>query len=296
MHPFLERLSTGPMVSSGAVGTVLQAKVLRPVKTLEEYNLTDPEAVAEIHRAYVDAGAEMIGTNSFGANPLKLKKVGLEDKAFDLNYQAARIARRAAPRGVFVFAALGPSGEFLTPLGTIDPEEMYSAYRTVVVAAAEGGADILSLRTFSDLEEMRIALRAAKENTDLPVIATMTFDLGQKGFRTMMGVDVETAIAGMVGAGAEVIGSNCGRGMEEMLPLMKEMRARYPGYLTAQPNAGLPELVDGRAKYTQSPEDFASWVTSLLEAGVDIIGGCCGTTPAHTRRVAEEVRRFGAGN
>jgi len=291
MHPFLERLSRGPMVSSGAVGTMLQARSLPPVQTLEEYNLSHSEAVSEIHRAYAEAGAEMIGTNTFGANPLKLKKAGLSDKAYDFNYQGARIARAAVPKEVFVFAALGPSGEFLAPLGEVTPEQMYEAYKTVILAVAEGGVDILSLRTFTDLEEMKIALRAAKENTRLPIIATMTFDLGQKGFRTMMGVDVKAAVEGMIGAGADAIGSNCGRGMEEMVPLMKEMRPLFDGYLTAQPNAGLPQLIDGKAKYTQSPEEFASWVPSLLEAGVRIIGGCCGTTPAHTRRVAETMKR-----
>lgn len=291
MHRFLERLSRGPMVSSGAVGTMLQAKGLPPVTTLEEYNLSHPEAVAEIHRAYCEAGAEMIGTNTFGANPLKLRKARLADKAYDFNYQGAKIARAAAPKEVLVFAAIGPSGEFLAPLGEISPEEMYEIYKGQILALAEGGADLLSLRTFTDLEEMRIAVRAAKENTQLPVIATMTFDLGQKGFRTMMGVDVKAAIEGMAGAGAEVIGSNCGRGMEEMVPLMGEMRVQFKGYLTAQPNAGLPQLVDGKAKYIQSPEEFASWVPRLLEAGVSIIGGCCGTTPDHTRKVAEALRK-----
>ena len=291
MHRLLERLSRGPMVSSGAVGTMLQAKGLPPVTTLEEYNLSHPEAVAEIHRAYCEAGAEMIGTNTFGANPLKLRKARLADKAYDFNYQGAKIARAAAPKEVLVFAAIGPSGEFLAPLGEISPEEMYEIYKGQVLALAEGGADLLSLRTFTDLEEMKIAVRAAKENTQLPVIATMTFDLGQKGFRTMMGVDVKAAIEGMTGAGAEVIGSNCGRGMEEMVPLMGEMRVQFKGYLTAQPNAGLPQLVDGKAKYTQSPEEFASWVPRLLEAGVSIIGGCCGTTPDHTRKVAEALRK-----
>jgi len=291
MHRLLERLSRGPMVSSGAVGTMLQAKGLPPVTTLEEYNLSHPEAVAEIHRAYCEAGAEMIGTNTFGANPLKLRKARLADKAYDFNYQGAKIARAAAPKEVLVFAAIGPSGEFLAPLGEISPEEMYEIYKGQVLALAEGGADLLSLRTFTDLEEMKIAVRAAKENTQLPVIATMTFDLGQKGFRTMMGVDVKAAIEGMTGAGAEVIGSNCGRGMEEMVPLMGEMRVKFKGYLTAQPNAGLPQLVDGKAKYTQSPEEFASWVPRLLEAGVSIIGGCCGTTPDHTRKVAEALRK-----
>lgn len=291
MHPLLERLSRGPMVSSGAVGTMLQSKGLPPVTTLEEYNLSHPEAVAEIHSAYWEAGAEMIGTNTFGANPLKLKKAGLSDKAYLLNYHGARIARGAAPKDVFVFAAIGPSGEFLAPLGEITPEQMYEVYKSQIRALAEGGVDILSLRTFTDLEELKIAIRAAKENAELPVIATMTFDLGQKGFRTMMGVDVKAAIEGMVGAGAEVIGSNCGRGMEEMVPLMKEMRNHYQGYLTAQPNAGLPQLIEGKARYTQSPEEFASWVPSLLEAGVNLIGGCCGTTPAHTRKVAEAVRK-----
>jgi len=291
MHRFLERLSRGPMVSSGAVGTILQAKGLPPVTTLEEYNLSHPEAVAEIHRAYCEAGAEMIGTNTFGANPLKLRKARLADKAYDFNYQGAKIARAAAPKEVLVFAAIGPSGEFLAPLGEISPEEMYEIYKGQILALAEGGADLLSLRTFTDLEEMKIAVRAAKENTQLPVIATMTFDLGQKGFRTMMGVDVKAAIEGMTGAGAEVIGSNCGRGMEEMVPLMGEMRVQFKGYLTAQPNAGLPQLVDGKAKYIQSPEEFASWVPRLLEAGVSIIGGCCGTTPDHTRKVAEAIHK-----
>ena len=290
MHPLLEKLSRGPVVSSGAVGTVLQSKGLPPVTTLEEYNLSHPEAVAEIHSAYWEAGAEMIGTNTFGANPLKLKKAGLADKAYSFNYQGAKIARGAVAREVLVFAAIGPSGEFLAPLGDITPEEMYEVYKGQILALAEGGVDILSLRTFTDLEELKIAIRAAKDNTGLPVIATMTFDQGQKGFRTMMGVDVKAAIEGMVGAGAEVIGSNCGRGMEEMLPLMKEMRSYYPGYLTAQPNAGLPQLIEGKARYTQSPEEFASWVPNLLEAGVKIIGGCCGTTPAHTRKVAEAMK------
>ena len=291
MHPLLERLSRGPMVSSGAVGTMLQSKGLPPVTTLEEYNISHPEAVAEIHSAYWEAGAEMIGTNTFGANPLKLKKAGLAEKAYDFNYQGAKIARGSAPKEVFVFAAIGPSGEFLAPLGEITPEQMYEVYKSQILALAEGGVDILSLRTFTDLEELKIAIRAAKENAELPVIATMTFDLGQRGFRTMMGVDVKAAIEGMVGAGAEVIGSNCGRGMEEMAPLMKEMRNHYQGYLTAQPNAGLPQLIEGKARYTQSPEEFASWVPSLLGAGVNLIGGCCGTTPAHTRKVGEAIRK-----
>jgi len=291
MHPLLERLSRGPMVSSGAVGTMLQSQGLPPVTTFEEYNLSHPEAVAEIHSAYCEAGAEMIGTNTFGANPLKLKKAGLADKAYRLNYEGARIARKAAPKDIFVFAAIGPSGEFLAPLGEIAPEEMYEVYKSQIRALVEGGVDILSLRTFTDLEELKIALRAAKENAKLPVIASMTFDLGQKGFRTMMGVDVKASVEGMVEAGAEVIGSNCGRGMEEMVPLMKEMRNYYQGNLTAQPNAGLPQLIEGKARYTQSPEEFASWVPSLLEAGVNLIGGCCGTTPAHTRKVVEAIRK-----
>jgi 5-methyltetrahydrofolate--homocysteine methyltransferase len=270
---------------------MLQSQGLPPVTTFEEYNLSHPEAVAEIHSAYCEAGAEMIGTNTFGANPLKLKKAGLADKAYLLNYEGARIARKAAPKDIFVFAAIGPSGEFLAPLGEIAPEEMYEVYKSQIRALVEGGVDILSLRTFTDLEELKIALRAAKENAKLPVIATMTFDLGQKGFRTMMGVDVKASIEGMVEAGAEVIGSNCGRGMEEMVPLMKEMRNYYQGNLTAQPNAGLPQLIEGKARYTQSPEEFASWVPSLLEAGVNLIGGCCGTTPAHTRKVVEAIRK-----
>ncbi len=289
MNAILDRLVRGPLVSSGAVGTLIQDRGLSPGEISEVWNLRQPEEVAAVYRSFFQAGAELVGTNTFGANRIKLKSFGLEELAHPFNLMGAQIARRALPDSCLIFGSAGPTGELLAPLGPLTEEEVYHAFREQALALAEGGVDVLCFRTMSDLQELKIAIRAARENTDLPIIATMSFALGQRGYRTMMGIDPKTAVLALREAGAEVIGANCGQGMEEMIGLMAEMRSYDPGYLAAQPNAGKPELIEGKTVYCQDPETFASGVPDLLHIGVAIIGGCCGVGPEHIRAVAEVV-------
>lgn len=290
LNTFLDRLGRGPLVSSGAVGTLIQDRGLSPGEISEVWNLRQPEEVAAVCRSFFHAGAELVGTNTFGANRIKLKRFGLEESAYEFNLKGAQIARDTLPDSCLVFGSAGPTGELLAPLGPLTEEEVYAAFREQALALAEGGVDVLCFRTMSDLEEMRIAIRAARENTNLPIIATMSFALGQRGYRTMMGIDPETAVLSLRQAGAEVIGSNCGQGMEEMVGLMAEMRSYDRGYLAAQPNAGKPQLIEGKTIYSQDPKAFAAGVPDLLYIGVAIIGGCCGVGPEHIRAVAEAVR------
>ncbi len=289
MKAFLDRLARGPLVSSGAVGTLIQDRGLSPGEISELWNLRQPEEVAAVYRSFFEAGADLIGTNTFGANRIKLKRYGLEELAHPFNLMGAQIARRALPDSCLIFGSAGPTGELLAPLGSLTEEEVYHAFREQALALAEGGVDVLCFRTMSDLEELKIAIRAGRENTDLPIIATMSFAGGQKGYRTMMGIDPKTAVFSLRETGAQVVGSNCGQGMEEMIGLMAEMRDYDRGYLAAQPNAGKPQLIEGKTVYSQDPQDFASGVGDLLDMGVAIIGGCCGVGPEHIRAVAEVV-------
>jgi len=290
MNPFLHRLSLGSMVSSGAVGTLIQDRGLPTGETSEIWNIQHPEDVAQVYRSFYEAGAELIGTNTFGANRIKLKRFGLEEKAYELNRRGAEIAHQALPKSCFIFGSAGPTGELLAPLGTVTEEEVYGAFREQSVALAEGGVDVLCFRTMSDLEEIQIAIRAGQENTNLPILATMSFSLGQKGYRTMMGIDPETAVRALREAGAQVIGSNCGQGIEEMVGLMAEMRSLDSGYLAAQPNAGTPQWIGEKTVYAQEPEAFSARVQDLLDLKVSIIGGCCGVLPEHIRQVAMVVK------
>jgi 5-methyltetrahydrofolate--homocysteine methyltransferase len=259
----------------------------------ELWNLRRPEEVASIYRAFWEAGAELVGTNTFGANRIKLKRWGLEEMAHDLNRRGAELARSALPDSCLLFGSAGPTGELLAPLGDLTEQAVYHAFREQALALAEGGVDVLCFRTMSDLGELRIAIRAARENTDLPIIATMSFSLGRKGYRTMMGIDPQTAVSSLREAGALVIGANCGQGMEEMIGLMAEMRSYDGGYLAAQPNAGTPQLIGGKTVYSQDPQAFLLKMGDLLGLGVAIVGGCCGVGPEHVRAMAEQVRRRG---
>jgi len=294
MNAFLRRLSQGPLVSSGAIGTLIHDRGLPPGEIPELWNIRQPEQVAAIYLSFYEAGAELIGTNTFGANRVKLKRYGLEEKAYEFNQRGAQIARQALPDSCLLFGSAGPTGELLAPLGPLSEEEVYEAFREQSLALAEGGVDVLCFRTMSDLEEIKIAMAAARENTDLPIVSTMSFSLGQRGYRTMMGIDPETAVHALRQAGAHAIGANCGQGMEEMVGLMQELRGYDPGHLVAQPNAGKPQLIQGKTTYAQDPAVFASKVQALLDMGVCIIGGCCGVGPEHIRCVAEAVRKRGS--
>jgi len=287
-----ERARRRVLVNDGAMGTMLQAAGL-PVGTCpEEWNITRPDAVMAIHAAYFEAGSNMVQTNSFGGSRQKLSLYGLEDKVADLNRRAVELAREVAPPDGLVAFVVGPTGKILAPLGDVTYEMVVEVFSEQIRAALEAGPDAIFIETMSDPAEARAGIAAAKATCSLPIIATMTFSPGAQGFRTMMGTDPREAARAMADAGADVIGTNCGAAsVRDMAAIIIAMREERGGLLyLAQANAGTPRLVDGRAVYKLTPEEMAADIPELLEAGVNIVGGCCGTTPAHIKLIAEQVR------
>jgi len=271
------------LIADGGWGTELQKRGLAPGEPPEAWNLSRPEEVAAVARSYVEAGADIILTNTFGGSPLKLAKVHLEDKLLEINRQGARISKQAAGDQALVFASIGPSGEFMAPLGTVSEADMVQGFAEQAMALAAGRADGIVVETMMDLAEAKAALRAAKESTSLPVAVTLTFNKGPKGYATMMGVRPEQAAAELERAGANILGANCGAGIDVMIELMGLMRSATTLPLWCKPNAGLPELVHGKTVYHETPEMMASKLKDLVRAGAKIVGGCCGTTPSHIR-------------
>ena len=288
----LDRLRReGPLVSDGATGTFLQQHGLEPGGCPEEFNASHPEVVKEMARAYFEAGSDLVLTNSFGGSVFMQKKYGYEGRVFEFNKLAAQHARSQAPDGCYVMGSVGPTGEFLEPLGPVSESEMYEAFVQQIEALAEGGADGVVVETMTAIEEATLAIRAALENTDLLVMATMVFDKGPRGFFTMMGVTPERAARELREAGAHVVGTNCGNGIDNMVEVAKTMRQETDGYLLVHSNAGIPAMKAGQIIYPESPEYMAERFKQLADIGVDIIGGCCGTGPEHIRALAQALRR-----
>ncbi|MYC35717.1 MAG: methionine synthase [Chloroflexi bacterium] len=289
---FLQRLERGDLlISDGATGTFLQQHGLEPGGCPEEFNASRPEVVREMSRRYFDAGSDMALTNSFGGSVFMQKKYGYGDRVAEFNRLAAEHARSQAPDGCFVVGSVGPTGEFLEPLGPVTEIEMYDAFAEQVKALEEGGADAVVMETMTAIEEAAVAVRAARENTSLVVMATMVFDRGPRGFFTMMGVTPERAVHAMTDAGAHVVGSNCGNGIDNMVEIARRMRAETDGFLLIHSNAGIPAMRDGQIIYPESPEYMAERFRELADIGVNIVGGCCGTGPDHIRALAAAVGR-----
>ncbi|HAF70798.1 MAG: Homocysteine S-methyltransferase [Acetothermia bacterium 64_32] len=284
----------GPILLDGAMGTRLMELGLPPGMPPELLNEEAPDAVLEVHRSYIAAGSQVILTNSFGANRRKLARLGLGDRAAGLATRAAELARGAGGR--VVLGSIGPVGELLRPLGKLTLEEAQEAYVEQAVALARGGVDGLLLETFFDLEELKAALRGVVAATGLPVLCSMSF--GAKG-KTMMGVSVERFVREIEGLGEErvvAVGANCGAGPKEMEAIAEGLCAaagRLP--VLVKPNAGRPELVDGRTVYQTPPGEFARSAGKWLRAGVKLVGGCCGTTAEHIRALAELIERWTKG-
>ena len=273
----------------GATGTMLQAAGMKPGECPELYNITHPEIVLDIHRQYVEAGTTLLHTNTFGANRQKLSAYGLQDRLEEINRAAVRIAKEAAQAGqnVKIVGDLGPTGKFLAPLGELSFDEAYDIYRQQATVLEESGVDCILIETIIDIQEMRAALLAVKDNTKLPVICQMSYS---EDGRTVTGTDPETAAVILDAMGADVIGANCSCGPAQLLPVVEKLHGATTKPISIQPNAGLPRLVDGKTVFPMSPEEMGEWAPKLIAAGATYLGGCCGTTPAHIRAMADAVR------
>lgn len=277
------------------MGTFLQAKGLQPGECPESWCTAHPEAVKSIAEAYINAGSDIVETNSFGGTSYKLREFGLGDKVAEFNKAAAKLAKDAMGDKGYVAASVGPTGQIVEDEGgMVTEQDLYDSFKEQFLALAEGGADALCIETMSSVAEAVQAIKAAKENTSLPVICTFTFEPGARGFRTMMGVDPETSAKAAIKAGADVIGANCGNGIADMIEITKQMRAAAPNTpILIQANAGMPVFEDGKTVFKDTPEDMAGRVKELIAAGANIIGGCCGTNPNHITAMAKAAKGGG---
>lgn len=284
-----ELLSSAPIVLDGAWGTQLQIRGLPVGGCPDEWNLSHPELVEEVARAYVEAGSQIILTNTFGSNAVTLERHGLADRVEAINRAGVEISRRAAAGKAKVFASIGPSGVMLM-MGDKTPDQLRAAFALQAEALARGGADGLVIETMSDPAEALLALEAAKA-TGLPVVVCMTFDSGKNRDRTMMGTTPEQAAEQLTAAGADVIGANCGAGPETYVQICRRLKSATDRPVWIKPNAGLPEVVNGQTVYRLSCDDFASYVPQLVDAGASFVGGCCGTTPEFIRAICRVLGR-----
>ena len=291
MESIRSRVGRGQvLLADGAIGSLLMARGLPRGAAPESLNLSHPETLEEIARLYLDAGAEIIQTNTFGASPLKLANYGLADQTAAINENAVRAVRRAVGERAYVSASCGPSGKILQPYGDTEAEKMFESFQTQMQALIGAGADIICVETMSDVSEAQLAIQAARSvSPSIPVMATMTFEATARGFFTIMGVTIEKACRVLEKAGADLIGSNCGNGSLQMVAIAKEFR-KFTGLpLLIQANAGVPELRAGQVHYPETPEYMAEMSRDLIRTGVAVIGGCCGTTPEHIRAMGKVV-------
>lgn len=291
------RIKQGVFVLDGAMGTQLFARGVEVGTCNDNLNIHSPEIVCDVHSAYFEAGSDAVLTNTFGANKYALSRHGLGEQVIAINKAGVEVARRAATEGRYVLGDIGPSGDFLRPLGTLKADQLQDAFAEQAQALVDTGADGLVIETMTALDEVRIAIEAAKSVAGgLPVFASMSFDRAGDDFRTMMGVPVESAVSKIVSAGADGVGFNCGTAtLDEYVELARKLaaaaRAESADVLVfAEPNAGKPELVEGEALYRVSPQEFAMAAKKIRDAGIAIIGGCCGTNPEHIKAVADILR------
>jgi homocysteine S-methyltransferase len=286
MGNFLDRLKNDILVGDGAIGTMLYAKGVSLDANFEHLNLVRPELVLDLHREYVAAGAQVIETNTFGANYPKLQAIGIGHKVRDINLKGALLARQAAGNELFVAGSVGPLAKAKGEEQELSEGDMLAIFRSQLTALAEGGVDLFILETFADLGQLECAIRAAGE-TGLPIMANMAYG---ENSRIAGGIAAETVAARLAGAGASLIGANCGAGPLEMLKTIKRLAAATPLPLAAYPNSGFPEYVDGRYIYRATPDYFADMAAEMVAAGANLVGGCCGTTPEHIRKIAARLR------
>ena len=278
-------------LADGAMGTMLQTMGLKPGESPDSWAIRNPEAILSVHRAYVEAGAEMLTSCTFGANRIKLSHYGLEKEVFALNAAAVKLARQAGGDKVRVGGNLGPTGKLIRPLGEQSFDAVFDVYAEQVAALCEAGVDYFIIQTMIDIQEMRAALLAVKQYAKVPVICQMTFEASG---RTVTGTDPTTAAVTLEALGADMIGANCSMGPDQLLPIIEKMVKATSLPVSLRPNAGMPMLQEGRTIFPLSPEQFAAWVPRIVDAGVTAIGGCCGTTPAHIAAVRDALKNLSA--
>jgi 5-methyltetrahydrofolate--homocysteine methyltransferase len=296
MNKISELVNSGKLLTSdGAWGTYLFKKGLTSGNCPEEWNLTHYDDVYDIAKSYVDAGSDIISTNSFGANLFKLSQYNLDQKLSEICQISAEISRKAAEEK-YVMASIGPTGKFLI-MGDITSEDLYSSFKQQAMAFERGGADAVCIETFYDLDEAEQAIKAVKENTQLEVICTFTFDKSDYGFKTLMGVTPQQMTESLILCGADIIGANCGSGFEDMIEIVKKIRevsSMIP--IIIQANAGLPLIKNEQLIYSETPDKIKEIIPGLIDAGANIIGGCCGTTPDHIRVIFNIVGEYNHRN
>lgn len=297
MQRITERIKAGELLlSDGAWGTFLQKKGLKPGECPELWCVSRRADILDVARRYAQAGCDMIETNSFGGTRFKLDFFGLQDRVAELNQAAAEISREAVGAHGLVIASVGPTGKMLL-MGDVTEEELFEAFREQAVALESGGADGVCIETMSALDEACLAIRAAKAHTRLEILCTFTFQhTADGGYHTMMGATPTEAAKAALDAGADVVGANCGQGMEQMIEIVREMRTAAPGSpIMVQANAGLPKNINGVDVFPETPEMTARWIPAVIEAGAAIVGGCCGTTPEHIAAIGKILKKQQAG-
>ena len=291
MGILLDKIAEGrTLVSDGAWGTFLHQKGLKADECPESWNLSRPEDVMEIALSYVDAGADLILTNSFGASPHKLESYGLNDQVYALNKAAAEISKKAAGEKALVLGSMGPTG-IMVMMGEVPPQEIYKGFMEQARGLVDGGVDGIVVETMTDPEEAKLAIEAIKKLTDLEVGCTFTFSKTQTGeYRTMMGTGVQEFLEMALSAGSDFIGANCGNGTAGMIEIVREIRALNADIpILVHANAGLPQYLDGETVFPEKPDEMAPQMKDLVAAGANIVGGCCGTTPEHISRIVAEL-------
>jgi homocysteine S-methyltransferase len=284
---FLDAIAARVLVCDGAMGTMLYARGVFVNRSFDALNLTSPDLVSEVHREYLRAGADVVETNTFGANRIKLGSFGLADKLHEINLAGARIARQVARDGAYVAGAIGPLSVRIEPWGRMGVDEAEACFREQAAALVEGGVDLIVLETFRDVNEIGAAIAAIRKTCDLPIVAQMTTE---EDGNSLDGTPPEEFVPALERAGASVIGVNCSVGPAPMLETIERIARVSRNPLAAQPNAGRPREIEGRNIYLSSPEYLASYARRFVQHGVRLVGGCCGTTPEHIRQIRQVVR------